>query len=260
MELEDIKKHWEQAAREFPREGRITPTSRDPYLGLLEEENILNFLKPEHVALEIGCGDGSHTVRYAQTVKKLSGLDLISDLLTIARQRLADAKLTNVDFIRGSVLDLTKCFAPATFTCVITQRCLINLPEWRYQQEAIRQVHELLRRGGLLLFTEGFQPEMDTLNEVRLQFGLPAIAVVYNRNFVREELEPFVEPYFDIVERRHYGPYFFLSRLFHPLAVLPDEPRHDSRLNEVAMEIAKRIPASELERYSYNRFYALRKK
>lgn len=259
LTMEDIRKHWEEAGQSFPTEWRITPTSRDPYLGQLEEENILDFLRPDQVVLEMGCGDGSHSVKYARQVKELSALDLIENLLNRAKQRAADAQLENMNFTLGSVLALKELYPAGKFDCLISQRCLINLAEWELQQEAFKQAHSLLREGGLLLMTEGFQDAMDELNVVRSQFGLPEIAVAYNRNFIRPEFEAFIGQYFEPVEVRHYGGYLFLSRVFHPLAVLPAEPKHDARINEVAMEISRAMPLPDLDKYSYNSFYALRK-
>ena len=261
MKLEDIKKHWEEAGKQFSTGGKVTPTSRDPYLGLLERENILNHLEKHHTALEIGCGDGSHTVHYAKRVKRLSGIDVAESLISIARRRAATESIQNVDFIVGSVLDIKKIYHAQQFNCVISQRCLINLPEWQHQQDAILQVHGLLQKGGLFLLTEGFQGELDNLNTIRQKFGLPEIKVVsYNRNLIRKDFEAFISQYFDIIETRHYGAYLFLTRVFHPLAVLPNEPKHDSKLNEIAMEISRTIQMPDLEKYSYNLFYVLKKK
>ncbi|MCL5774014.1 MAG: class I SAM-dependent methyltransferase [Firmicutes bacterium] len=261
MKLDDIKKHWEEAGRQFSAGKKITPTSRDPYLACLERENILSYLKKHHTVLEIGCGNGSHTVHYAKEVKKISGIDVAESLITLAKERAASESIRNADFTAGSVLNIKDIYLDRKFSCVISQRCLINLPEWLYQQDAISQIHSLLENDGLLLLTEGFQEELDNLNGVRAKFGLAEIKTVdYNRNMLRKDFEPFIKKYFDIVEIRNYGAYLFFSRVYHPLAVLPEEPKHDSRLNESAMEISRKIQMPDLEKYSYNLFYVLRKK
>lgn len=260
MKLEDIKTHWEEAGKRFPTEGKITPTSRDPYLGLLERENIISHLDKPYVALEIGCGDGSHTMHYAKRVKILSGVDVSKSLIKIARKRVISESIKNVDYTVGSVLDLNKIYSPQQFNCVISQRCLINLPEWNYQKDVIFKVHNLLQKDGLFLLTEGFQEELDNLNAIRRKFNLSEIKTAdYNKNLIRTNFEAFVNQYFDIIEVRQYGAYLFLSRIFHPLAVLPNEPKHDSRLNEVSMEISQIVQMPDLEKYSYNLFYVLRK-
>jgi SAM-dependent methyltransferase len=261
MKLREIKRYWEEAGGKFPLEGRITPTSRDPYLGLLERENILPYLKKNYLALEIGCGDGSHTLHYARKVRSLIGFDISESLLKVARMRANEAQIKNIDFIVGSVLDVRRILKKYRFNCVISQRCLINLPQWSHQKDTIIQILSLMERGALFLVTEGFQDELDHLNIFRKKFGLSEIRVVeHNRNLIRKDFEKFVGRYLDIIEIHHYGFYLFLSRIFHPLAVLPDEPKHDSRLNEIAMELSRVFEVPDFEKYSYDLFYVLQKK
>jgi len=260
QKLESIRKKWEASGRQFPKQGKVTPTSRDPYLGHLEEENILTFLKGNGAVLDLGCGDASHTVEYAKRVARIVGIDIANSLIEIARKRVISAGVNNIDFIIGSVLNIKKLFGADKFDFVISQRCLINLPEWRYQKEVILQVHSLLEADGLFILTEGFQDELDRLNEIREKIGLAEIEVVsYNKNLRRKDFEAFVSKYFNIVEVRHYGAYLFMSRVLHPLVVLPDAPKHDARLNEAAMEISRLVPMPDLEKYSYNLFYVLKK-
>jgi len=113
----------------------------------------------------------------------------------------------------------------------------------------------------VFLMTEGFQEELDNLNHVRQEAGLSAIQVVsYNRNFRHGEFDSFITTYFDVERIQDYGLYLLLSRVFHPLAVLPGEPRHDSRLNEVAGILERLVDLPECRRFSYNLLYVLRRR
>lgn len=261
MKIEDIKSFWEEAGRRFMLESKITPTSRDPYLALLERGNILKYLKKNYITLEIGCGDGLNTIHYSEKVKKMYALDVAESLIKIARERSTSMAIHNTEFTVGSVLNLKKIYPSQRFHCVISQRCLINLPEWQYQQDALIQIHDLLEKGGIFLLTEGFQKELDNLNIIREKLGLKKIIVVdYNFNMAREVFEPFIKQYFDIIDIQSYGTYLFLSRVLHPVAVFPKVPKHDSKLNEAAMKVFQTAPIEELDKYSYNLFYILRKR
>jgi len=44
MKLEEIKRYWESSGESNDFGSMVTPTSRDPYLGELERENILRHL------------------------------------------------------------------------------------------------------------------------------------------------------------------------------------------------------------------------
>ncbi|MHA2095118.1 MAG: class I SAM-dependent methyltransferase [Candidatus Hodarchaeales archaeon] len=261
MKLEEIKQHWEKSGESFPFDSKVTPTSRDPYLGELERENILSYLEEEYTCLEIGCGDAFHTMHYAKKVKRIFGIDVADSLINIAKKRVLEEPLNNVDFYVGSVLDIGEIFKGKQFDCAISQRCLINLPNWEHQRNAITQVHQLLTNQGMFLLTEGFQDNLDNLNSVRTKFSLPEIKVVdYNRNFIVSDFEKFIEQYFEVIEKRFYGCYLFFSRVYHPLVVLPENPKHDSKLNEVAMNLQKALSMPDLEKYSYNIAYVLRKR
>lgn len=261
MDLTGIKKFWQDAGTHFTEIGLGTPTSRDPYLAELERENILSHLQASCSALEIGCGTASHSVHYAARLKHLVGVDVAESLIKRAFFHKNESACTNLELLEGSVLNLENIFASKKFDCVISQRCLINLPTWQDQKHALEILHGMLASGGLLLLSEGFQDGLEALNATRVQLGLPVIAVVAcNRNFIKAEFEAFISGLFDVVEQKHYGEYLLLSRLLHPLAVFPEIPRHDAKINKAACQIARSVVLPETAKYSYNLFYALKKK
>lgn len=261
MNLREIAEHWQKAGESFSLSSQVTPTSRDPFLGRLEEDHVLSLLKPSQTMLEIGCGDASHTIRFAQKIKRGFGLDVAGSLIEIARKRSEAAGVSNIEFTAGSVLDAAKLFKGQKIDCVVSQRCLINLPAWPDQRKALLQIHRLLKPGGIFLMTEGFQDELDELNRLRREVGLAEIKVVsYNRNFTHREFDPFIKKYFTVKQVLDYGFYLFASRVYHPLAVEPEPPKHDSKLNEVALRLGRLMPAPDFKRFSYNLLYVLKRK
>lgn len=261
MKLAGIRKHWTQSGKGLLVTAKVTPTSKDYCLGRLEEENILRNLNRRLVALEIGCGDASHTIKYARRVKRLSCLDISEPLIKVARKRIASGNIKNIELKIGSALDIGRIYKSGQFSCVISQRLLINLSSWRNQKEVIRKIHKLLLPGGLFLVTEAFQDGRSSINLLREKCGLKKLEKArYNRFLIRKEFEFFLKRYFRIIDIRHYGAYIFFSRVFHPLAVFPALPKYDSKLNEAAMNISRLLESAEFERYSYQLFYLLIKK
>jgi hypothetical protein len=117
-----------------------------------------------------------------------------SSLVEPAKRRAAVEALRNIQFIVGSVLELTKVLQTNHFDCVISERCLINLPERQLQQDVIPQAHSLLSDDRRMILTEGFQTELDSLNVLRKQLGLPKIRVVsYDQNNARKDFEAMVK-------------------------------------------------------------------
>lgn len=117
-------------------------------------------LQPGMKVLEIGCGTGLFTESFAQTGVHLVAVDISSDLLDLARlRRLPDDR---VRFIEGRLedLDLGTCF-----DAVIGSSILHHLDI----EPALQRIHELLKPGGLISFTE---PNM--LNpQIMLQKNVP---------------------------------------------------------------------------------------
>ncbi len=261
MDISQIQEYWEEIGKRSIVSDVTSATTHDYYLGLLEGKNISEFLKSDDVVLDIGCGDARHTLQYSMQVARLFAVDTSPSFVQIAQQRVASHGVKNMVVSLGSSLDLSGKFAPSSFDCVISQRCLINLPFWEYQRSAILEILKVLKGGGLLLLTEGFQEGMEHINEARLSVGLPKIIVApHNRLLKLEEFSSFIKQHFDVVAARDYGAYFYLSHIFHPLVVWPDSPKHESHLNEVAMRVAQSIPILAMAKYSYNLFYALRKR
>lgn len=255
MDRTQIKEHWEAAGAALDPGAPVTPTSRDPYLAELERGYILAHLSPTDRVLEIGCGIGTHTIRYAEAAGCIIATDLAESLIEVAK---AANPAPSVEYHQRSVLDLISFAEETQFDVVVSQRCLINLPTWTDQQEALRQIRSVLKPGGRLLMTEGFSAPLDALNTAREAVGLEPIAVVaYNRNLHESELDAELARHWSIRATGDYGTYLYLSRVLHPLAVAPEQPRHDSPINRAAMQMQRRAPLPGAERYSYNRFLAL---
>lgn len=255
VDAESIRRYWEEQGR-----ADRPATSRDPFLAELERADIEARLDGSMDTLEVGCGDGIHTVRYARRVRRLTAIDIAGSLLDRARERLAAEGIGAVELVRASVLEAADRFGTASFDAVISQRCLINLPTWELQRSALEQIHDVLRTGGIFLLTEGFQEDLERMNAMRDRCGLePIAAVPHNRFLERSALEAFARDRFAVLERGDYGLYLFLSRVVHPLAVHPRAPRHDDPLNEAAMRVARAVRIDELAPISYDAFYAFRK-
>lgn len=262
MKQSEITKHWVEAGTNFPKiHKQITPTSRDPYLGILERNNIIAFLKSKDRVLEIGCGDSNHTIQYAKKVKEVHALDIADTLLKRAQKNVKKAKIQNIHFQLGSATEVANFFSGIKFDAAISQRCLINIANWESQKNVIKQIHQKLVPGGRFLLSEGFVEGFGPLNKLRKQLGLDLIRpVLYNNNFARKRFESFIKEYFEIIDIRDYGFYLLFSRTVTSVAFLPKKPEHDCKINEAIMKLSQMILSKDFSEFSYNFFYALKKK
>ena len=232
---EIIKEHYKTQAQKH--KDSALSTMEDPITRQKEVTLIQNFFRLPAVrktggkVLEIGCGNGytlSHLVTQFPEYK-FTGLDFSEDLLEIARSR----KLRNVAFEQGDARNLK--FDDESFDVVYTERCIINLLSWEEQQQALNEMHRILKKGGFLLFIESFTEGYENLNKARIELGLDSIPMPHhNFYFEREKFETFVLNQFDIVNAEELGgnaldvprnflsTHYFTARVMHPLLTKGD--------------------------------------
>lgn len=94
--------------------------------------------------LDLGCGEGHVARRVHASGGEVTGLDLSSELLRIARQRGA-----GIEYVHGDAQDL-RAFLDATFDLVYSNLALMDIPDL---SATYSEVHRILRPGGRFVFT-----------------------------------------------------------------------------------------------------------
>lgn len=246
---------WEKRAKQ----NKNIKTSPDIGCNILETEFIKRYLKKNQSVLDIGSGDGIATIEFAKMVKHVEGLEPSPTLIEIAKKKVSRAKINNINWREGSILDLSKIYSNPKFDVLISKRVLINLLSWSKQKEAIEQVAKISKKGDLFLLAEGFLDTFKNLQDLRVKYGLERDTVVpFNLFFQRKQFEDFISQYFEVVDQNNLGIYYFLSHFYYPLVIKPEEPKYNSKMNQVATEIA--LKEKFLEEFGYINFYALKRK
>lgn len=240
--LDEVRTYWEQAAAiERDRDG-LKPTARDPDLQAVVESSIEKWIAPDASVLDVGCGDGASTIRFARRADRIVGIDYIPRFVDRARDLARQAEVDNVDFLVGDVLDLESVRRDqGLFDLAIAIRCVINLASLENQVRAISQIASCVRPGGLFVASEGWQDGRDGLNRRRVDSGLPAMDLVdHNLLITHRDFEDAIAPHFEVVAYEGAGLYLFVSRLLQPLYVAPDEPSVGHPLNAVGAQLQQR--------------------
>lgn len=237
--LEDIREFWQSASAISTDADGLRPTARDPYLQRAVEAAMERWLSPSVRLLDVGCGDGGSTLRFARGVHFALGIDYVSAFVEQANAAAASAEVKNARFELADAMDLSAIRAQhGLFDIVIAIRCLINLGNWTNQSKAIGELASCVKPSGLLLISEGWEDGMQGLNLMRARANLPPIKVVdYNLMMRRSAFEGEVRRYFDVVDYASLGLYLFLSRVVQPMLVAPAAPRHDHELNRIAASL-----------------------
>lgn len=222
--------YWDkQAESDIPAN---VVTLRDQNQRELEIDFILKWLYPKDFAVEVGCGNGYSTRTFAKHVDCMIAIDSSDPM--IYRAAMENEDVGNAVFMLGDVRNTT--LEEEIADVVISQRCLINLPTWKEQTEAIDEIYRILKPGGMFVLVEGLK--LNKLNALRIKAGLPKIEVVpHNNNFDLRNLIWYLMKNFDIREIRTFGLYDFITRVIHPMMVYPNEPSYDAAINTIAKKV-----------------------
>ena len=239
---EIVYHYWENKAQEGGADPTIT--IRDHHFRELEINTVKRFLRPEDRVLDIGCGNGYSTLRYAESVKEIVGVDYSPAMIEAAGCMLEDAPARtqhNTSFRVEDARDLTD--VDQAYTRVVMERCLINIPDRLQQIDAAREAGRVLKDGELFLLAEVTLQGHEQVNKYREMFGLEKLKVHWHNTYIDEPaFLAGIANTFDVVEIIRFGMYGFLSKVVHPLMVQPEEPAFDAAINEVAARIGETIP------------------
>jgi len=234
----------------------IYSTSRDFNLRELEINFIIDSIRKnlkggkDPKILDIGCGNGYTGISIAKALKaEITGVDFSKEMIGGAKylqEKFKDQLKGKLDFQVGDALKLD--WGDGYFDMAVSERCLLNLPDEETQKNVIQDVHRVLRKGGIYVMVEGTRNGLRRLNDLRAKAGLEAIPDrskqrnVSSLKFEEEQIDKFLSKYFKIINKHHFGMYYLISRIVHPLLVYPEQPKFDAKINEIARKIATNEP------------------
>jgi len=163
QQIEKMRRDWDERARENAR--HYVNTARTQWNDeeffasgertvaeeiLTDMTNICQGKDPKQmVVLEIGCGAGRVTRALARLFGQVYGVDISSEMVQQARLALAD--LPNARIFQNNGTDLSvlgDIQVDFAFSCIVFQ----HIPSYEVIENYVREVHKLLRPGGLFKF------------------------------------------------------------------------------------------------------------
>jgi SAM-dependent methyltransferase len=149
-----IRNHWDRRARTFDEgvgHGLFSEAQRHAWLDLLSR---FAARAPARV-LDVGCGTGFLSLRFAELGHNVTGIDLSSRMIGLARRKAANGGL-RVDFRIGDAAALD--FQSGTYDLVVGRHVIWNLPD---PERGVAEWLRVLRPGGLLILFEGKWADRD---------------------------------------------------------------------------------------------------
>jgi len=221
-----VKKHYKEQAEEWG--DLASSTMQDEIIRKKETELILSFLKifkrKNLKIADIGCGNGYTLDILSRQFPQNNywGVEFTKELLIIAKNR----KLSNCKFIKGDVRSLN--FDENFFDIVYTQRCLINILDWKEQKRALSEIQRILKPNGCYLMIECFTDGLLNNNKARKECGLTELKEVpHNKYFDKKLLFQAMEGKFSIMDPNQFdsdlppfnflSSHYFIARVLHAL-------------------------------------------
>ncbi|WP_329079194.1 MULTISPECIES: class I SAM-dependent methyltransferase [unclassified Streptosporangium] len=105
--------------------------------------------------LDVGCGCGNFLIHLARRFGcRGEGLDLSVERVKFAREALAAETGLDIGFRQGSVIQMP--YETGTFSHVVSQDALCLVPD---KPSSHREIHRVLRPGGIFAFSDFLQPK-----------------------------------------------------------------------------------------------------
>jgi SAM-dependent methyltransferase len=229
----DTDLHWNRRAASVANDVEVN--IMDIFQRDVEYDHVSRFLRPDMTVLETGCGNGFSSAKFRPLVRHLDGFDYAENMIERAKTIYGE---TNNRFLHDNLLE------PANlgkdYDCAICVRVLINLADLEQQIAGVNNLAKVIKPSGILILVEGFMDGFVALNELRAKVGLPPI-VPASINFYSylAELMPTIEKHFTLEDQFHLGSYDYLTRVFYPLVVGPENALHNTEFVEKCSQMAR---------------------
>ncbi|MCL6506877.1 MAG: class I SAM-dependent methyltransferase [Bryobacteraceae bacterium] len=151
------KQHWSDD--EFFESGRRTVAEQI----LNDMINICQGKSPRQMrVLEIGCGAGRVTRALAEVFGEVYGVDVSGEMIRRAQEACRD--LPNVHLYKNNGMDLS-VLPPVEFDFAFSSIVFQHIPSREIIESYVREVHRVLRPGGLFKFQVQGDPSLETSPE-----------------------------------------------------------------------------------------------
>lgn len=211
----NISEYWEQ---------KSVVSMSDPRVSRLESEIISRFVKSTDSVLNVGCGDGSGCFLYRDKCKSYTGLEKSKEMMSRFKSQ------STHSILQGDILEVEYL---GKFSCIISQRCIINLETLTNQTIALKKMINFLEEKGTLIICEAFEEGLNNLNEARTLLGVKPIIPHWHSLYLSDDF--FENQPIKLIAEHDLSGYFLLTRVLH--AALVEVPLTDSKINELAEKL-----------------------
>lgn len=217
--IEEIKSYWKSQAEKYASSHKAS--WQDIYMIEKEIEAISSFLGDGFKVLDIGCGNGYSTIRYAKDYNLcVKGVDYVEELINAAKDNLKNFPFSVKSKVEFKVANILELFEPENYyDRIITARVFINLNNRENQEKAVHNIRKLIKPNGKALLAEATLGGRERLNALRAECGLSEIPVPSFNFYIDEDwFVKTAKRYFSkVTVLNHASTYYVGSRVVQPL-------------------------------------------
>jgi len=246
---EENKDFWNKYA--FKSKNNPFGAHSDKNIVMLENDYIIEKLqkmKPKSL-LDIGCGNGQRTLLFSRYVDgKTLGIDYSDQMINVANSLLSEQSQQITNNVSFKTCDVNELEENGKFDTIISCRIFINQPDSFHQISLFKKLYDHLNPNGSLIMAEESLEGIQRLSKLRKNFELDDIRIQWHNVPIEEKtVLPEISKLFKIKSVKRLGTYYLITRLIHPLLVLPNEPDPNSKINQIGFQI-ERLLQKELSR------------
>lgn len=185
--IEKEKRIWEKLAQSYDKQ---TSVYKNAYRLSIEKTKAI--LKSHQNVLEIGCGTGIITFGVADSVKKITAIDISPKMIDVAIKKATKLNKTNIEFKVADGYELP--YKDEEFDVILLFNVLYIIKE---PEKQLKEAYRLLKKGGYLVTATDCYGELVPLKvkfKLILQNILNKIGILpYLKNYQKDELRRLLE-------------------------------------------------------------------
>ena len=152
---------WDKASKNYDK-----TEERFEYIHKKARENTRKYLRESQIVLDYGCGTGTASCEFASLVEEIYGIDISSEMIRIAKDKLAASEVDNVNFEKADIFDSK--YQNESFDVILAFNMLHTVPN---PQSVVQRVNDLLKHDGLFISTTPcLGQKMSFLVNLQIQF------------------------------------------------------------------------------------------
>ena len=140
QKMNKSEKFWDKRAKDYNNQ----KTNWEKYNKTVEKTK--QYLNTNDIVLDFACGAGIKTIKLADNVKEIQGIDISSKLIDVAKRKAEERKVENTHFAQATIFDTG--FKKESFDVILAFNILHLIDNG---QEIIHKIHKLLKPGGLFI-------------------------------------------------------------------------------------------------------------